>query len=221
MPEVATGEGPDEASKFSTRPEGKGSETSSSAANGSDCWASQWWSSLRCRMPTIRGEFPIGLVCVDEVHFIGDPQRGHLLEMLLAKLLFLNQLFRRPIQLIGMSATLPNARQVRNVRQSAVLLQSVILRASELARKRGERIQPLIHVSLTYWPGYLLFLRFGVRCCCVQIAKWLDAELFVTDLRPSPLDVFVKVGSEVRCLHAAAIVAEALPHGVTTVTVQL
>ncbi|CDJ26857.1 DNA polymerase theta, putative [Eimeria mitis] len=103
-------------------------------------WASEWWDSVCRRMPAVGEHFPVGLVCVDELHFVGDPQRGHLLEMLLAKLLFLNRSLKRPIQLVGMSATLPNA---------------------------------------------------------PQVAKWLDAELFVTEERPSPLDIFVKVGPEV------------------------
>ncbi|CDJ58028.1 DNA polymerase theta, putative [Eimeria maxima] len=110
-------------------------------------WASQCWDSVCCRMPVIGEHFPVGLVCVDELHFVGDPQRGHLLEMLLAKLVFINRSLKQPIQLVGMSATLPNA---------------------------------------------------------PQVAKWLGAEVFVTDERPSPLDIFVKIGPEVFAWDKAA-----------------
>ncbi|CAL7951362.1 unnamed protein product [Xylocopa violacea] len=51
----------------------------------------------------------LGAVIIDELHLVGDPNRGYLLELLLTKLKFMT--FRDEninIQLIGMSATLPN-----------------------------------------------------------------------------------------------------------------
>ncbi|CDJ63884.1 DNA polymerase theta, putative [Eimeria necatrix] len=140
VPEVATADVPDEVSKAVVKCEVPETSLPPSAQDESGSWANEWWESLHCRMAVVGEDFPVGLVCVDELHFVGDPQRGHLLEMVLAKLLFLNESLKRRIQLIGMSATLPNAR---------------------------------------------------------QIADWLNAELFVTDERPSPLDIFVKVGPEV------------------------
>lgn len=50
----------------------------------------------------------IGCVVVDEVHLISDPSRGYILELLLAKILYVNQKFDSNIQVIAMSATLPN-----------------------------------------------------------------------------------------------------------------
>ncbi|KAI8918529.1 hypothetical protein DFJ77DRAFT_298418 [Powellomyces hirtus] len=47
----------------------------------------------------------LGIVVVDEVHMAGDPQRGYLLELLLTKLLFI---LAGDLQIVGMSATLPN-----------------------------------------------------------------------------------------------------------------
>ncbi|XP_026191087.1 uncharacterized protein LOC34624129 [Cyclospora cayetanensis] len=140
-PEVAMAEDTETAGNAAALQEaGDGCDGAFRSADIGVCQEARWWSSVCRRLPVIEAEFPVGLVCVDEIHVIGDPQRGHLLEMLLAKVLFLNRILKRPIQLVGMSATLPNA---------------------------------------------------------AQIAEWLDAELFVTGDRPSPLDLFVKVGSEV------------------------
>ncbi|KAL8450751.1 hypothetical protein Emed_002389 [Eimeria media] len=127
-------------------------------------WARERWESLRRRLPSVAGELPVGLVCVDEIHFIGDSQRGHLLEMLLAKLLFINQILQKPVQLLGMSATLSNVHQVSYL------------------------MHPLLHWRVSFAAGERKTLNL-LR----SISRWLGAQVFVTDLRPSPLDVFVKV----------------------------
>ncbi|XP_043485514.1 DNA polymerase theta [Polistes fuscatus] len=51
----------------------------------------------------------LGAIVIDELHLLGDPNRGYLLELLLTKLKYMT--LRKKdinIQLIGMSATLPN-----------------------------------------------------------------------------------------------------------------
>lgn len=50
----------------------------------------------------------IGNVIVDEVHLISDPGRGYILELLLAKILYMSRKHGLSIQVITMSATLSN-----------------------------------------------------------------------------------------------------------------
>lgn len=50
----------------------------------------------------------IGCIVVDEVHQISDPSRGYRIELLLAKILYVNDKLDCNIQVIAMSATLPN-----------------------------------------------------------------------------------------------------------------
>lgn len=50
----------------------------------------------------------IGTIVVDEVHLISDPGRGYILELLLAKVLYMSRKYGLQIQIITMSATLAN-----------------------------------------------------------------------------------------------------------------
>lgn len=54
----------------------------------------------------------IGLVVVDELHMVGDKQRGYNLELLITKIIFLTATEQAKIQLIGMSATIENLNEV-------------------------------------------------------------------------------------------------------------
>lgn len=102
----------------------------------------------------------LGTLVVDELHLIGDPHRGYILELLLTKILYMTSVKnqnsdnslnmseggrsrRYNIQVIGMSATLPNLD---------------------------------------------------------VLAKWLNAELYVTDFRPVPLKQHLKVDDKLHDL---------------------
>ncbi|KAK4536374.1 hypothetical protein CDCA_CDCA08G2399 [Cyanidium caldarium] len=70
------------------------------------------WDVLT-RRANERGIFRrVRLVVVDEVHLIGDPERGPVLERVLARLLAEADVRTYPLQIIGLSATLPNSRDV-------------------------------------------------------------------------------------------------------------
>ncbi|XP_075148990.1 DNA polymerase theta [Haematobia irritans] len=56
----------------------------------------------------------IGTIVVDEVHLISDPGRGYILELLLAKVLYMSRKYALQIQVITMSATLANVELLRN-----------------------------------------------------------------------------------------------------------
>lgn len=54
-------------------------------------------------------ESQISMIVIDEIHLLSDPRRGYLLEILLSKIKFVS---KGSIQIVGMSATLPNIRDI-------------------------------------------------------------------------------------------------------------
>lgn len=55
----------------------------------------------------------VGIIVIDEIHMISDPSRGYILELLLTKLLYMCKKFNHTIQVVTMSATLPNVDLLR------------------------------------------------------------------------------------------------------------
>ena len=66
----------------------------------------------------------LGIIVVDEIHYIGDERRGHLLELLLTKVLFYNskQEQGKRIQIVGLSATIPNLSSIASWLQASLYI---------------------------------------------------------------------------------------------------
>ena len=56
----------------------------------------------------------IGMIVVDEINLINDPSRGYKLELLLSKVMTVAKLRQQKIQVIGMSADIPNLKDLAN-----------------------------------------------------------------------------------------------------------
>lgn len=56
----------------------------------------------------------LGIIVVDEIHYLGDERRGHQLELLLTKVLYHNSKLDlgKRIQIVGLSATIPNLKTI-------------------------------------------------------------------------------------------------------------
>jgi replicative superfamily II helicase len=54
-------------------------------------------------------EDQIRMVVIDEIHMLSDQRRGFLLEVFLSKIKFL---LKKKVQVVGMSATLPNIKDL-------------------------------------------------------------------------------------------------------------
>lgn len=66
-------------------------------------------NSLVNRMLEEKTLHNLGLIVVDELHLLGDPYRGYILELVLTKLKYMSSNIEDiNIQIVGMSATLPN-----------------------------------------------------------------------------------------------------------------
>lgn len=100
----------------------------------------------------------LGAIIVDELHLLGDPHRGYILELLLTKIKYVcSKSDDVKVQVIGMSATLPNLE---------------------------------------------------------ILANWLNAELFVTEFRPIPLDEYCLV--ENKLFNKKGSVDKILPYPTTS-----
>jgi len=91
----------------------------------------------------------IGTVVVDEVHLISDKGRGYILELLLAKILYMSRRNALQIQVITMSATLENVE----------LLKSWLDAELYITNYRPVALQEMIKVGTKIFDNQLKFLR--------------------------------------------------------------
>nr|XP_048278394.1 DNA polymerase theta isoform X1 [Myodes glareolus] len=111
----------------------------------------------------------LGMVVVDELHMLGDPHRGYLLELLLTKICFVarksvsrqadaDSALSNAVQIVGMSATLPNLQLVaswlnaelyRTDFRPVPLLESIKIGDSiyDSSMKLVREFQPLLQVK--------------------------------------------------------------------------
>lgn len=97
----------------------------------------------------------IGTVIVDEVHLISDAGRGYILELLLAKILYMSRKNALQIQVITMSATLANVQ----------LLQHWLDAELYITNYRPVALQEMIKVGTKIYDNQLRFMRDIVRTC--------------------------------------------------------
>lgn len=91
----------------------------------------------------------IGTVVVDEVHLISDAGRGYILELLLAKILYMSRRNALQIQVITMSATLANVQ----------LLQHWLDAELYITNFRPVALQEMIKVGTKIYDNQLRFVR--------------------------------------------------------------
>ncbi|CAG9559847.1 unnamed protein product [Danaus chrysippus] len=99
----------------------------------------------------------LGAVVVDELHLLGDPHRGYILELLLTKIKYtVSKLNDLSIQIIGMSATLPNLKMLADWLEAHLfitefrpipLIESCLI-GDKYYNKKGEHIGMLCKSNL-------------------------------------------------------------------------
>ena len=94
----------------------------------------------------------IGLIVVDELHMLSESSRGAILESLISKVLFLN----KGVQVLGMSATLPNIEDISkwlnasvySLEWRPVVLNEYLVVNNLMLNSKGELIKELCNFKL-------------------------------------------------------------------------
>lgn len=158
-------------------------------------------SSIVSRLIEEGTQSRLGCVIMDEIHMLGDDGRGPTIEMLLTKLKWLN------VQLIGMSATLPNVAEIADWLGASLYISN--FRPTQLTEriavgnviydKAGERLQTTeaadtkLIVSLCkehYADQVLVFCP--TKRACEKLAETLAKEIKNTNLMAAAMMLKLK-----------------------------
>lgn len=147
----------------------------------------------------------IGIIIVDELHMIGDNSRGYLLELLLTKLIYLQKRSDlTELQIVGMSATIPNLAEVANwlnaqlyitnyrpvplferiVNENILLdpkaeaeMKVATIEVSDLGIKSPEA--PLIYSAIeTVVDGYSALIFCSTKAQCENVSRMIAENIF-------------------------------------------
>jgi DNA polymerase theta len=117
----------------------------------------------------------IGIIVVDEIHLLGDPSRGYLLELLLTKIMYHSQKNKSQPPTTSLAAS--------GDADAAPALSSI---ASSQQPSSSGSVPRTDVVQVVGMSATLPNVKV--------VADWLKAQLYVTDFRPVPLTQMLKVG---------------------------
>lgn len=150
----------------------------------------------------------LGTLVVDELHLVGDASRGYLLEIFLSKVLFLAP----EIQVLGLSATLPNVEDIAKWLNAVlyrtayrpVPLQEYILSGHELLKPDGSKVRSLSFEGLSpdtdsvvaaTWEvtrdGHSVLIFCSSKVKCERTAELLASKLPSSPHQPAEREALV------------------------------
>lgn len=150
----------------------------------------------------------IGMIVVDEIHLISDPGRGYILELLLAKVIYMCRKNSLKIQVVAMSATLSNI----------ILLQKWLQAEFYVTNFRPVELQEMIKVGTKIYNNKMDLIRELKPEESARLSKDQDhiAQLCIeTILIECSVIVFCpsKDWCETLCMHLAGSIFNSIKFG--------
>ena len=150
----------------------------------------------------------IGLIIVDELHMVGDPQRGFVLETLLSKTMFQSEI---GIQIVGMSATISNISEVAEFLKADVYVRD--FRPIELKEyvKIGADILTLNSKSELISNAFEMLRTVGENYDCKMLQRDPDhIQALVMEVIPDA-SCLIFCATKVNCESVAQLLVDTLP----------